>query len=74
MNSEMTTIFLNRAIARVRRACEKTRASAAFHARHAGAQKRHGQIPPAREQLCFSGVYAYPLGQIGSWSFVETVE
>ena len=68
MNSEITTTFLKRAIVRFRRAWENTRLSAAFHARHAGAQKRHGQIPLALVQLCPSGVYAYPLGHIGSWS------
>ena len=56
MNSEITTIFLKRAIARLRRACENTRLSAAFHARHAEAQNRHGHIPLAREQLRLNGV------------------
>ena len=68
MNSEITTTLLNFEIAAIRRFCEKTRPSAAFQLRQAGAQKMHGHTPPARVQFLFSGVYAYPLGQIGSWS------
>ena len=56
MNSEMTTSFLNLAIARFLRACEKTRLRAGFQLRQSGAQNRHGHTPPAREQLCRSGV------------------
>ena len=56
MNSEMTMIRFNRAIALIRRRCVNTRPNAAFHARHAGAQKRHGHTPLARVQFCFSGV------------------
>ena len=56
MNAEMTTIFFIRAIALIRRRCVNTRPRAAFHARHAGAQKRHGHTPPDRVQFCFSGV------------------
>ena len=41
---------------RLRRRCERTRASAGRQARQSGAQRRHGQIPDARVQLRRSGV------------------
>ena len=56
MNAEMTTIRFICAIAWIRRRCVNTRLRAAFHARHAGAQRRQGHTPPGRVQLCFSGV------------------
>ena len=56
MNSEMTTIFLKRAMMRLRLPWAKTRASAGLQLRHAGAQKMHGHTPPGRVQLWPSGV------------------
>ena len=56
MNSEMTTSFLNFAIAAIRRFWSNTRLSAGFQLRQSGAQKMHGHSPPAREQLRRSGV------------------
>ena len=56
MNSEMTTSFLNLAIARFLRDCERMRLSALLQLRQSGAQKMQGQSPPARVQLRFSGV------------------